>query len=114
MQGMANLCKRSIFVIRRSLAAASRKMATLMNSSFFVFKMLRLRNYRVKYYYIVKRCSGIACDCCASLDIVSILALSTHLSVLDKNHILFKYYSNTLTEHESGEKEHVLHMGHSC
>ena len=32
----------------------SRKMATLMNSSFFVFKTSLLRNYRVKYYdYIV-------------------------------------------------------------
>ena len=55
------------------------KMATLMNSSFFVFKMSLRRNYRVKYYYfIVKWCSassGIACDWCASLDISSILAL---------------------------------------
>ena len=40
-----------------------------MNSSFFVFKISPLRNYRVKYYdYIVKWCSGIACDWSASLD----------------------------------------------
>ena len=45
-------------------------MATLMNSSFFVFKILLLRNDRVKYYdYIVKWCSGVACSWCVSLDI---------------------------------------------
>ena len=41
--------------------------------------MSLLRNYYVKYYdYIVKWCSGIACDWCASLDIAYILALIGH------------------------------------
>ena len=43
----------------------------------FVFKMSLLRNYRVKYCdYVVKWCSGIACDWCASLDMSSSLALN--------------------------------------
>ena len=54
----------------------SRTMATLMNLSFFVFKISLLRNYHVKYYdHIVNWCSDIACDWCASLDIVKMLAL---------------------------------------
>ena len=57
--------------------AASRKMATLMNSSFFVLKISLLRNYRVKCYdYIVKWCSGIVCDWSAPLDNSSIVALN--------------------------------------
>ena len=46
-------------------------MATLMNSLFFVFSISLLRDYCVKYYdyIIVTWSSGIACDCCASLDI---------------------------------------------
>ena len=52
------------------------KMATLMNSLFFVFKISHLRNYCVQYYdYIVKWCSEIACNWCASLDICLILVL---------------------------------------
>ena len=55
-------------------------MAKLMNSSFFMFKMSLLRNYCVKYYdYIVKRCSGIAGDWCASLDTTYNLALMSHI-----------------------------------
>ena len=57
---------------RRSLGdgCESRKMATPMNTLFFVFKISLLRNYHVKYYdYIVKWCSGITCDWSASLDI---------------------------------------------
>ena len=54
-------------------------MVILMNSSFFAFKMSLLRNYCGKYYdYVVKWCSGIACNWCASLDIASICPLSTH------------------------------------
>ncbi len=46
-----------------------------MNSLFFVFKILLLHNYRVKYYdYIVKWCSGVACDWRAPLCIAYILA----------------------------------------
>ena len=41
----------------------------------FRVKISLLHNYRVKYY-IVKCCSGIACDWCASLDIAYILALT--------------------------------------
>ena len=52
------------------------KMATLLNSLFFVFKSF-LPNYRVKYYdYIVKWCNGVACNWCVSLDIALILALN--------------------------------------
>ena len=44
-------------------ACQSGKMATLLNSLFFMFKILFLPNYRVKYYdYIVKWCSGVACN----------------------------------------------------
>ena len=53
-------------------ACQSGKLATLtvLNSLFFVFRILLLPNYRVKYYdYIAKWCSGVACDWCASLDI---------------------------------------------
>ena len=54
------------------------KMVTLLNSIFSVFKISP--NYSVKYYdYIVKWCSGIACDWCALLDTGLILAL-TNLS----------------------------------
>ena len=65
-------------------ACQNGKMATLLNSIFFVFEMLFPPNYRVKYYdYIVKWCSGITCNWCVSLDIAVILALPcdiTHLS----------------------------------
>ena len=58
-------------------ACKSGKMVTLWNSLFFVFKMLLLPNYRVKYYdYIVKWCISIACNWCVSLDICLILALT--------------------------------------
>ena len=51
-------------------------MAPLLNSFFFMFKISFLPNYRVKYYdYIVKWCSGVACNLCLSLDIALILAL---------------------------------------
>ena len=51
-------------------------MATLLNSLFFVLEMLLLPNYRVKYHdYIVKWCSGVACNWCISLDIGVISAL---------------------------------------
>ena len=46
------------------------KMAALLYSLFFVFKMLFLPKYRVIYYdYIVKWCSGMKCNWCVSLDI---------------------------------------------
>ena len=45
----------------------SGKMATLLNSLFFVFDFSLLPDYRVKYYdYIVKWCIGIACNRCIS------------------------------------------------
>ena len=45
----------------------------LLNSLFFVFKISFLPNYCVKYYeYIVKWCSGVACNWCVSLDIALI------------------------------------------
>ena len=44
------------------------KMATLLTSLFFMFKMLFLYNYCIKYYdYIVKWCSGVACNWWVSL-----------------------------------------------
>ena len=43
-------------------ACQSGKMASLLNSLFFMFKILLLPNYRVKYDYIVKWCSGVACN----------------------------------------------------
>ena len=50
-------------------------MANLFNYLFFIFKILLLSNYFVKYCdYIVKWCSGIACNWCVSLDIVIILS----------------------------------------
>ena len=58
---------------RRSLhdSCQSGKMAALLNSLFFVFKISFLPKYRVKYYdYIVKWCSGIECNWCVSLDTV--------------------------------------------
>ena len=72
-------------------ACQSGKMATLLNSLlFFVFKISLLTNYGVKYYdYIVKWCSGIACNWCASLDVGLILALtkdSNSLAVEDSEH----------------------------
>ena len=47
----------------------SRNMTTLMNSSFFVFNISLMHNYRVKYYdyTIINWCSGIGCNWCASL-----------------------------------------------
>ena len=51
----------------------SGKMATLLNALFSVFKISFLPNYRVKYYvYLVKWCSGAACNWCVSLDIALI------------------------------------------
>ena len=50
-------------------------MVTLLNSLFFVFKILLLPNYHVNYYdFIVKWCSGIACNWCVLLDFGLILA----------------------------------------
>ena len=44
-----------------------------------VSKISFLPNYCVKYYeYIVKWSSGVAFDCCASLDIAYIVALRYH------------------------------------
>ena len=55
-------------------ACQSGKMATLLNAVFVMLKKNCLPNYRVKYYaYILKRCSGVACNCCVSLDIAFIL-----------------------------------------
>ena len=52
------------------------KMVTLLDSLFFVFTILFLPNYSVNYYdYIVKWCSGVACNWCVSLDIALILAI---------------------------------------
>ena len=54
------------------------KMATLLNSLFFVFNVPLLPKYRVKYYdYIVKWCSGVVglYNWCVSLDIAIILTL---------------------------------------
>ena len=51
-------------------ACQSGKMASLLESLFFVFRISLLPNYRVNYYdYIVKWCSGIPCNWCVSLDI---------------------------------------------
>ena len=45
------------------------KMAALLNSLFFVFKISFLPKYRVIYYdCIVKWCSGIYCKWCVSLN----------------------------------------------
>ena len=50
-------------------ACQSGKMATLLNSLFFVFKISLLPNYPVKYYdYIVKLYSSVACNWCVLLD----------------------------------------------
>ena len=52
------------------------KMATLLNSLFFVVEISFLPNYSVKYHdYIVKRCSRTACNWFVPLDIGLILAL---------------------------------------
>ena len=47
------------------------KMAALLKSVFFVFKISFLPKYHdvKRYDYIVKWCSGIQCNWCASLDI---------------------------------------------
>ena len=52
-------------------AYQSGEMATLLNSRFFVFKILFLPIYSVKYYdyFVVKLCKGLACNWCVSLDI---------------------------------------------
>ena len=58
-------------------ACQSGKMAKLLNTLFFVFKISLLLNYHVKYYdYIVKWHSRIAGNWCVSLDIGLILAKS--------------------------------------
>ena len=51
-------------------AFQSSKMVTLLNSFFFVFSIsYDLPNCCVKYYnYIVKSCSGVACNWCLLLD----------------------------------------------
>ena len=44
---------------------------------FSVFNISSLLNYRVKYYYsFIKWCRGVACNWCASLGIVLIVALT--------------------------------------
>ena len=49
-------------LVMQSDACQSGKMVTLLNSLFFMFKILLLPNYRLKYYdYIVKWCSAISC-----------------------------------------------------
>ena len=54
-----------------------------LNSLFVVFKMSFLPKYDAKHYdYIVKLCSGVACNSRASLDIALILAL-THDNGID-------------------------------
>ena len=67
---------------QRSLdgSCQSGKMAALLNSLFFVFKISFLPKYRVKYYdYIVNRVSLINYNWCVSLDISQMLALTpTH------------------------------------
>ena len=51
-------------------------MAILLNSLFVVFEISFLPNYCVKYYdYIIKWCSGVACNWCLLLDFGLILAL---------------------------------------
>ena len=55
----------------------SGKMATLLNSLFFVFKISLLPNYHFTYYdYVLKWCNGVTCNWCVSLDIGLILALT--------------------------------------
>ena len=56
-------------------ACQSGKMAPLLKSIVFVFKISFLPKYRLKYYYHIKWCSGIACNWCVSLDIALIFAL---------------------------------------
>ena len=57
-------------------ACQSGKTATQSNELFFGFNISLLNNYLVKYYdYIVKWCSGIACNWGVLLDIDLILAL---------------------------------------
>ena len=57
-------------------ACQSDKMATLLNSLFLEFQISFL-NYRVKYFdFIVKWCSRIACNWCASMDFGIISALN--------------------------------------
>ena len=52
-------------------------MAALLNSLTFAFTNAFLPKYPVKYYdYILKWCSGIYCNWCASMDIDYILALN--------------------------------------
>ena len=64
-------------------ACQSGKAVTLLNSLFFVFRILFLCNYRVKYYdYIVKWCSGIAYNWCVSLDIGLVSPLRCSFSLL--------------------------------
>ena len=54
----------------------SGEMATLLHTLCFVFKYSFQSTFRVKYYdFIVKWCSGISFDGCASLDIGFILAV---------------------------------------
>ena len=61
----------------------SGNMAPLLNPLFLVFKNSLLPNYRVKYYdYIVKWCSGIACNWCASLDIAYFSTLTCRIDVV--------------------------------
>ena len=60
-------------------ACKSGKLLTLLNSLFFVFKIALLPKYRVNYYdYIIKMCSGVACNWCVSLDSGLILVLNLH------------------------------------
>ena len=52
------------------------KVAILVTSLFFVFKIFFLPMYRVNYFdYIIKWCFGIQCNWCVSLDIAQILGL---------------------------------------
>ena len=56
--------------------------STLLNSLFLVFNIsfLPRPNYRVKYFdYIVKWCSGVACNWQVSLYIALIVALTSKL-----------------------------------
>ena len=63
------------------------KMAALLNSLLFVFKMSLLPKYHVKYYdyIVVKWCSGIACNWCALLDI--------DLSLVSKGNTIVEMYN---------------------
>ena len=74
---------------------------------FFVFEIsLELPNYRVKYYdYIVKWCSGLACNWCVSLDISIILALRVYSLTASYEAVLYSAW----IEIGSGRTHHMPH-----